>query len=107
MIGLVLLCFVKRSSSRIFTFAIISTILFPVIHLVFYGIGNSNELAIETDTLISYQEDSAAAYRDGTFLKQQMHRLNDYISSLLTMVLFVPRFRTGPLESVWRSVYKR
>ncbi|WP_078394464.1 DUF418 domain-containing protein [Shouchella patagoniensis] len=91
MVGLILLCLVKRSSSVIFTFAIISTLLIPVILLVFDGSGYSNELTIETDTLISYQEDSAAAYRDGTFSEQQLQRLNDYIGSLLTMVLFVPQ----------------
>ncbi|MNO23744.1 hypothetical protein D3C76_135510 [compost metagenome] len=94
--GLFLLLFIRRQPKTILIWAIICTLLVPILILASLKSGGGQiDLTYSgydvPSIIVQYQEKDMLIYGNGTFTQILNQRINDYIASCLNMLLFIPQ----------------
>ncbi|BAQ08606.1 hypothetical membrane protein [Bacillus sp. OxB-1] len=98
LMGLFLLPFMRRSPKTTLIWSIALTLLIPVIMALFMVVGSLTEVentknmyTIDPSQIMAFQQEDQRIYGEGTYMEMTVKRMNDYISSLLNMILFFPQ----------------
>lgn len=98
LLGLLLLPFIRRSSKTLLVWSIVLTLLIPIMMTIFMVVGSlsgldntENMYTIDPSQIIAFQQEDQLIYGEGTYTEITVKRINDYIASLLNMILFSPQ----------------
>lgn len=98
LMGLLLLLFIRRSPKTTLIWSIVFTLFIPLIMTLFMIVGSlsgggniENMYTIDPSQIIAFQQADQQIYGEGMYMEMTAKRINDYIASLLNMILFFPQ----------------